>query len=91
MRAAIKRILEKETQFQLVDFSNGADAINYLKATRVDMVITDLYMDKGSGFDLLLFIRGRSMANDIPVWLFRVKPLVTTLFTPSTWELPITF
>ncbi len=67
MRAAIKRILEKETQFQLVDFSNGADAINYLKATRVDMVITDLYMDKGSGFDLLLFIRGRSMANDIPV------------------------
>jgi DNA-binding response OmpR family regulator len=67
MRSAMKRILEKESSFQLFEFSNGNDAINFLKSSKADLVITDLYMDRGSGFDLLLFIRGRAMANDIPV------------------------
>ncbi len=67
MRSAMKRILEKESSFQLVDFSNGNDAINYLKSSKADLIITDIYMDRGSGFDVLLFVRGRAMANDIPV------------------------
>ena len=67
IRSAIKRILEKDASFQTVDFSNGNDAINYLKGSPASLIITDIYMNKGSGFDLILYVRGRSMANDIPI------------------------
>ncbi len=70
MRKAVNRILEKTGQFTVEDFPNARDAISFLKTHSVDIVITDIYMQQGDGFEVLAFIRNRTMQNDIPVLFF---------------------
>jgi tetratricopeptide (TPR) repeat protein len=67
MRAALKRLLDSEPTLVLQEFSNATDAITFLKNNPVDLIVTDLYMPKGSGFDLISFVRNRPMANDTPI------------------------
>lgn len=67
MRKAICRILQAMGGFQVDDFSNSKDAIRFLSKKSVDLVVSDIYMVEGDGFELLQYIRGRSLANDIPV------------------------
>lgn len=67
MRSAMRRILERDNRFEVQDFASGFDANKFLDKNSVDLVITDIYMNRGTGFDVLAAIRGREMANDIPV------------------------
>jgi pentatricopeptide repeat protein len=67
MRAALKRILETNPDLSLQEFSNATDAILFLKSNAADLILSDIYMPKGSGFDLINFVRNRPMANDIPL------------------------
>lgn len=67
MRKALVRIFEKTGQYQIEEFGNASEAINWLKSHRVELIITDIYMPSGDGFDLLNYVRGRAMQNDIPV------------------------
>jgi DNA-binding response OmpR family regulator len=70
MRKALNRIFDKTGQYHVDDFPNGQEAIAWLKSHRVDLVITDIYMPNGDGFEVLAYIRGRAMQNDIPVLFF---------------------
>lgn len=67
MRKAIRRTLERDFNFAYEEFSNGKEAIAYLKKTPVDLVISDIYMPNGDGFEVVRFLRGRALANDVPI------------------------
>jgi len=43
--------------YKVLSASNVMDAINLLKSTEIDLVISDIKMPKVSGFDLIRFIR----------------------------------
>lgn len=67
MRKALFRIFDRTGNYSVEDFGNAKDAIAWLKTHAVDLVITDIYMSHGDGFEVLAYIRGRAMQNDIPV------------------------
>ena len=67
MRKAIRRILDHDGLFNIEEFSSAKEAIEYLKNHSVDLVIADIFMPGGSGWDILRYIRARSMASDTPV------------------------
>jgi DNA-binding response OmpR family regulator/Flp pilus assembly protein TadD len=66
MRKILRRILES-LDFTVVEFSGGFDAIEHLKRNPVDLIVSDIFMPRGSGNDLVQFVRARSMANDLPI------------------------
>ncbi|MFZ9520064.1 MAG: response regulator [Silvanigrellaceae bacterium] len=67
MRKAFKRILEPTHLFTIQESQSPKDAIQYLRNHAIDLVILDLYLSKGSGIEVLNYIRSRPIANDIPV------------------------
>lgn len=67
MRKAFKRILEPSHLFTIQESQSPKDAIQYLRNHAIDLVILDLYLSKGSGLEVLNYIRSRPIANDIPV------------------------
>jgi two-component system chemotaxis response regulator CheY len=67
IRSSIRRVLEKMGPFEIFEFSNGNSSIEFMKKHPIDLVIADIYMPKGDGFDLLNYVRTRPMGNDIPV------------------------
>ena len=69
MRKAFKRILEPTHLFTIQETQSPKDAIQYLRNHAIDLVILDLYLSKGSGLEVLNYIRSRPIANDIPVTL----------------------
>ena len=50
--------------------SSAADAVVALKKESVDVVLSDLHMDKGSGWDLLSYIHGLSEPSHRPLVYF---------------------
>ena len=53
MDVEIKYILSLHLNFEIVGrFSNGSDALDYIKDYDVDVVITDIKMPKMSGMEL---------------------------------------
>lgn len=52
---------------EVLEVSNGSEAIELLKEEPIDMVILDLYLLDVSGFDVLEYIRNREVDSDIPV------------------------
>ena len=67
MRKALRRILDHVGVFAVQEFSGAKEAIEYLKGHVVDLVISDIYLPKGSGLDVLRYVRSRTLAADIPV------------------------
>lgn len=67
MRKALFRIFDKTGLYTVEDYGSAKEAIAWLKTHSVDLVITDIYMPFGDGFEILAYIRGRAMQNDIPV------------------------
>lgn len=67
IRKALRRVIEKAGDFAFEEFPSARDAIPYLKSHVVELVVADIYMPQGDGFELLAYIRGRPIANDIPV------------------------
>lgn len=67
MRKAFKRILDPTQMFTIQESQTAKDAIQHLRNHAIDLVILDLYLNKGSGLEVLNYIRSRPIANDIPV------------------------
>ena len=67
MVAAInKKYLSKNESIEVVKtFSNGADALTYLKNYPVDLVLLDVYMPQISGIELLRTIRKERILVDV--------------------------
>jgi len=69
IRKGIKRILAKMEFTDVIECFDGQDAIKLLEKRAIDLVISDIYMRKVGGYELLSHIRGRELGSDIPVIL----------------------
>jgi two-component system chemotaxis response regulator CheY len=66
IRKAIVRALSAVGLISIEEFSDGREAIEFLRKNHVDLILCDLYMKHVSGFEVLRYLRGRDFANDIP-------------------------
>lgn len=69
IRKAIHRLLNSMGFGNVLEYFDGSDALKALtkKHVVVDLVVTDLYMRKTSGFQVLKKIRSQTYGSDIPV------------------------
>jgi DNA-binding response OmpR family regulator len=67
MRKALRRVLQSDRNFEVIEFGSAADTIEFLKKHHVDIVVSDIYLGQGSGFDILRYIRGRAILADLPI------------------------
>jgi response regulator RpfG family c-di-GMP phosphodiesterase len=83
MRKALRRVIEATDAYTVEEFSSSAQAIHFMASNPVDLVVSDIYLAKGSGFDVLHYLRNRPVGNDVP-FLLRVKAPKTILFWRSS-------
>ena len=66
VRNFVGSILERNG-YVTIKSTNGADALEKMKAEEIDLVITDLEMPKMHGFDLISNIRKQKKNDDLPI------------------------
>ncbi|MCL4456065.1 MAG: sigma-54 dependent transcriptional regulator [Nitrospirae bacterium] len=64
MRKSLSILLKKEG-FHADTAENGEQAIDYLKKSSYDLVITDMKMSPGTGLDILYYVRERHPQTDV--------------------------
>ena len=57
----------KNEGYNVVEAEDGADALNKLKASSVNMILTDLNMPKMDGLELIRLVRSDSSCKFIPI------------------------
>jgi DNA-binding response OmpR family regulator len=67
IRKAIRRILIGMGFVNVIECFDGSDAAKAFAKNPVDLIITDIYMRKVSGFQILKKIRTQNFGADIPV------------------------
>lgn len=69
IRKAIHRLLTSMGFGTVLEYFDGSDALKSITKEKivVDLIITDLYMRKTSGFQVLKKIRSQNYGSDIPV------------------------
>jgi two-component system chemotaxis response regulator CheY len=66
VRSIVKETLEKKG-YQVLDASNGDDALKFFDGTQIDLVITDFDMPDMNGAQLVEKIRGMTRYTYTPV------------------------
>ena len=69
IRQLLRLYLEKD-EYQVVEATNGEDALNILKSQEIDLVLLDIMMPKINGYQVLKEIRTN---NNIPVIMLSAK------------------
>lgn len=69
IRQLLRLYLEKD-EYQVVEATNGEDALNILKSQEIDLVLLDIMMPKVNGYQVLKEIRAN---NNIPVIMLSAK------------------
>ncbi len=91
IRAFIKKILQPyENIIETILVEDGRQAADKLDNDQIDLLVTDLYMPKMSGFELLLFVKERH--SDIPVFVITASEAdkkTKTLGTIKYFKKPI--
>ncbi len=69
MRAVVKKIITISgfKMDQCFEAANGREALNLLKDSWVDIILTDLNMPEMNGLELLAALKGDNLLQDIPV------------------------
>lgn len=61
------RLLMQAGAKNVEEASNGVQAMKILQDSQVELILCDIYMPKADGFDVLSYVRGRDIKNDIPI------------------------
>lgn len=69
----MKRILEREFNFNITSFRNGLEGLQYLEDNNPDLVVLDLMLPGKNGFDILKTLRNTSQHRDTKVILVSAK------------------
>jgi len=67
IRKAIRRVLVSMNFADILEVSDGDEAIKVLQSKPVDFVIADLYMRKVDGFEVIRHLREREVGSDVPI------------------------
>ncbi len=69
MRKALRKVATAMGFGEVIEFFDGSDVIKQLAKddTPVDLIISDIFMRKTSGFELLEHLRSRSLGADVPI------------------------
>ncbi|BAI81805.1 two-component system, chemotaxis family, response regulator CheY (plasmid) [Deferribacter desulfuricans SSM1] len=67
MRRIIKNILNKLGFTNILEASNGAEALNILKEKQLDLIITDWNMPEMDGLSFVQAVRSNKKYNVIPI------------------------
>ena len=66
MRRIVHNILRDLSFKEILDAEDGSQAVEILKARKVDLVVSDWNMPKMSGIELLRFVRSEESLKDLP-------------------------
>lgn len=66
-RLMIKRMLEKDTDWEIYEAQDGQKALDILETQIPDLIILDLMMPNMNGFEFLKIIKSREKVNKIPI------------------------
>lgn len=71
IRKAIRRLLTSLGFGKVLEFFDGSDALKAIAKEKltVDLIITDLYMRKVSGFQVLKKVRSQTYGSDVPIFV----------------------
>jgi CheY-like chemotaxis protein len=64
------------TDFEVLPFSNGADALDFLRHGRVDLIFTGYLMPQIDGLQLISSVR--AFNRDVPIIMASVVPIQAT-------------
>ena len=67
IRKAIRRVLSSMKFSQILEVSDGSEAIKLLQTKPIDLIICDLYMRQTGGFQVIQHIRDREVGSDTPI------------------------
>ena len=71
----LKRILESQPQYQVLDATGGAQALTIVQNEKPDLVLLDLMMPEVDGFAVLDNIKSNADTHDIPVIIVTAKEI----------------
>ncbi|MGH2567934.1 MAG: response regulator, partial [Bacteroidota bacterium] len=64
----------KKNEFDVIGADNGIDAAEVAKTQSPDLIVSDIHMDRGGGYDLLASLRNDPKTSTIPVILITAMP-----------------
>ena len=67
MRQFVRAILETTGQYEVLEVTNGFEALRILPRQDFDLIVTDINMPDVSGIELTRFIRGNARHKHVPV------------------------
>lgn len=75
VRKLIRRILQSQGNYKLVEASNGKDAIQLIKQERPNLVLLDLMMPDMDGFSVMEALQSSPDTKEIPIIVITAKEL----------------
>jgi two-component system chemotaxis response regulator CheY len=73
MRSLLISTIETLGGFEIVEATNGFDALRLLPREKVDLVITDINMPDINGLELIRYIRANENYQDIPLFIISTE------------------
>jgi len=74
LRMSIAELLRMEA-YDVIETSNGEDALRLLDTLEPQLIITDLLMPRMSGFDFIQSVRKNNQWNNVPILVFSAMPV----------------
>jgi DNA-binding response OmpR family regulator len=74
LRMSIAELLRMEA-YDVIETSNGEDALLLLETMKPQLIITDLLMPRMSGFDFIQSVRKNKQWNNVPILVFSAMPV----------------
>ncbi len=66
MRRIVRKILRDLDFENIIEADDGSSAVEVLKTTKVDLIVSDWNMPKMTGLDLLKHVRSNEATKDLP-------------------------
>jgi len=63
----------KQHGLEVIEAQDGADAVEKLKASTPDLVVTDVVMPRMNGYELCRWIKNNASTKDVPVIMCTTK------------------
>jgi CheY-like chemotaxis protein len=71
----LRRILESQSDYQVLEASGGAQALSMTQADKPELIILDLMMPEIDGFTVLETVKSNPSTHDIPVIVVTAKEI----------------